>query len=143
MENLPSQEETSLGVLDYNAVRDAMEKQSKTKKRKNCSFTDEERFKIGEYTSVHGPAAAVKKFKKTHPHLKFGESMARSFRAKYEELLKKQTRDQTSKITLQKRGRPLMLGCLDEKVQSFLHVLKRKRGVVNAFVSVATAIALI
>ena len=30
MENLPSQEETSLGMLDYNGVRDAMEKQSKT-----------------------------------------------------------------------------------------------------------------
>ena len=32
MENLPSQEETSLGVVDYNAVRDAMEKQSTAKK---------------------------------------------------------------------------------------------------------------
>ena len=106
MEHFSSEEETSLGVLDYNAVRDAMEKQSKTKKQKNCSFIDEERFKIVEYTSVHGPAAVVKKFKKTHLHLKFGESTARSFRAKYEEPLKKQTRDQTSKITSQKRGRP-------------------------------------
>ena len=36
-----------------------------------------------------------------------------------------------------------MLGCLDEKVQSFLHVLKRKGGVVNTVVAVATAKALI
>ena len=35
-----------------------------------------------------------------------------------------------------------MLGCLDEKVQSFLHVLKRKGGVVNTVVAVATAKAL-
>ena len=32
MENVPSQEETSLGVLDYNAVCDTIEKQSQTKK---------------------------------------------------------------------------------------------------------------
>ena len=38
MENLPSQEETSLGVLDYNAVRDTMKKQSKPKKRKGGKF---------------------------------------------------------------------------------------------------------
>ena len=75
--------------------------------------------------------------------MKFGESTARSVRAKYEELLKKQTKDQTSKITLQKRGRPLMLGCLDEKAQSFLHVLRRKGGVVSAVVAVATARALV
>ena len=75
--------------------------------------------------------------------MKFEESTARSFRVKYEELLKKQTRGQTSKILLQKQGRPLMLGCLDEKVQSFLRVLKRKGGVVNAVVAVATAIAFI
>ena len=32
-----------------------------------------------------------------------------------------------------------MLGCLDEKFQSFLHVLRRKGGVVNTIVAVATA----
>ena len=36
-----------------------------------------------------------------------------------------------------------MLGYLDEKVQSFLHVLRRKGGVVNAAVVVATGKALI
>ena len=36
-----------------------------------------------------------------------------------------------------------MLGCLDEKVQSFLHVLRRKGGVVNTVVAIATVKALI
>ena len=36
-----------------------------------------------------------------------------------------------------------MLGCLDKKVQSFLHVLGRKGGVVNTAVAVATAKTLI
>ena len=71
----------------------------KRKSVKNCSFTDVEQFKIGEYTSEHGSTTTVKKFKKTHHYLEFGESTTRSFRAKYKELLKKQTRDKTSKIT--------------------------------------------
>ena len=69
--------------------------------------------------------------------------MAKGFRTKYEEPLKKQTRDQSSKITLQKRGRPLTLGCFDEKDQSFLHVRRRKGGVVNIVAAASTAKALI
>ena len=83
MENIPSQEETSLGVLDHDAVRSSVEALIKKKKRKNSTFSDEERYQIGQYTSVHGPTAAVKKkFKKTHPRLKFGQSTGRSFRTK-------------------------------------------------------------
>ena len=36
-----------------------------------------------------------------------------------------------------------MLGCLDEKSQSFLHVLRRKGGIVNTVVAVTTAKVLI
>ena len=143
MENFPSQDETSLGVLDYNAVRTSLQKETLKKKRKNSWFSDEERYQIGKYASIYGPTAAVKKFKKSHPHLKFGESTARSLRTKYEELLKKKKAENFSKISLRKRGRPLMLGTLDAKVQTFLHVLRRKGGVVNTVVAIATAKALI
>ena len=45
MENNPSQEETSLGVLDHDAVRSSLEALTKKKKkRKNSSFSDEERY---------------------------------------------------------------------------------------------------
>ena len=36
-----------------------------------------------------------------------------------------------------------MLGALDEKVKNFLHVLRRKEGVVNTVVAMATAKVLI
>ena len=32
------------------------------------------------YTADHGPMATAKKFKKSHPRLKFGESTAKSLR---------------------------------------------------------------
>ena len=48
-------------------------------KRSYTSFIDKERFLIGKYTSVYDPTKAVRKFKKTHPHLKFGETTARVF----------------------------------------------------------------
>ena len=40
------------------------------------------------------------------------------------------------------RGRPLMLGTLDEKVKNILTILRRKGGVVNTVVAIATAQAL-
>ena len=41
------------------------------------------------------------------------------------------------------RGRPLMLGSLDEKVKNFLMILRRKGGVVNSVVAIAVVQALI
>ena len=67
MENIPSQEETSLGVLDHDAVRSSLEALTKKKKRRNSTFSDEERYQIGQYASVHGLTAAVKSFKKPIP----------------------------------------------------------------------------
>ena len=91
--NFPLQDETSLGVLDYNAVRTSLQKETLKKKRKNSWFSDEERYQIGKYASIYGPTAIVKKFKKSHLHLKFAESTARSLRTKYEELLKSKSRE--------------------------------------------------
>ena len=143
MENFPNQDETSLGVLDCNAVLTSLEKETLKKKRKNSWFSDKQRYQIGKCASINGPAAAAKKFKKSHRLLKFGESTTRSVRTKYEELLKKKKAENFSKISLRKRGRPLMLGTLDAKVQTFLHVLRRKGGVVNTVVAIATAKAFI
>ena len=82
MENISSQEETSLGVLDHDVVHSSLEVLTQKKKRKNSTFSDEERHQIGQYASVHSPTATVKEFKKTQLHLKFGESIAKSFRTK-------------------------------------------------------------
>ena len=117
MENIPSQEDTSLAILDHDAVYSSLWALTKEKKLKNSTFSDEEPYQIGQYASVHGPTVAVKKFKKTHPHKKFRECTAKNqirsirthhFRTKYQKLLKK--KKQSSKILLQKRGRPLIVG---------------------------------
>ena len=47
------------------------------------------------------------------------------------------------KISTKKRGRPLMLGRLDEKIKTFLLALFKKRGVVNTVVAIPTATVLI
>ena len=129
--------------MDYTAVVTSISQTENKKKRKNIKFTDGERYLIGEYTAIHGPSATVKKFKKFHPHLTLGESTARSLRVKYHELLKKKKADHSSSIPSLKRGRPLMLGTLHEKVKNFIYVLRRKGAVVNTVVAVATAKALI
>ena len=48
-------------------------------------YSDEERYKIGKYTSERGPAAAVRKFKSKFP--KLNESTCWSIKKKYEEEL--------------------------------------------------------
>ena len=125
MENILSQKDTSLAILDHDAVYISLQALTKEKKWKNSTFSDEEPYQIGQYASVHGPTVAVKKsknsygdeFKKTHPHKKFRECTAKNqirsirmhhFRTKYQKLLKK--KKQSSKISLRKRGRPLILG---------------------------------
>ena len=111
------------------------------KKQNNCRFTDNERYLIAKYAAIYGPIATVKKFKRSHPHLKFGESTARSFREKSQDKIK--SSDISSVIKKKQVGRPLMLGAIDQKVQNFLAILRRKGGVVNTVVANATAQALI
>lgn len=96
-----------------------------------------------ENAFAHGPVATVKKFRKSHPHLNFGESTVRGLRAKYEELLKSETAGELASIPKLKRGSSFMLGELHEKVKNFLHVLRRKGGVVNTVETVAAAKAFI
>ena len=83
------------------------------------SFTDNERFLIGKYASVYGPTKAVQKFRKTHPHLKFGKNAARIFHAKYESVLKDLPESSTDVVQSKKKaGRPLLLGNeIDKKEQ--------------------------
>ena len=42
-----------------------------------------------------------------------------------------------------KRGRPLMLETVDEKICNFLQIVRRKGGVVNSVVAIATAKVLV
>ena len=111
------------------------------KKRENIKLSGKERYDIRKYSSIHGATATVRKFKKFHPYLKLGENTARSLKKKYQQLLK--SKSKKTELTKLKRGRPLMLGSIDEKVKNFLLILRRKGGVVNSVVAIAAAQALI
>ena len=114
-------------------------------KRSYNSFTDNERFLIGKYASVYGPTKAVRKFKKAHPRLKLGESTARAVRAKYESVLKDLPEPSTDVVLSKKKaGQPFLLGNeIDKNVQEYLHMLRKKGGIINTVVAIATAKALI
>ena len=85
----------------------------------------------------------MKKFKVEYPNLK--ESSVRVFRDKYNMKIKTkgQSLSPAKKIVSKKRGRPCMLGDLDEKIKSFLMAVRKKGGVVNTVVTNAAANALI
>ena len=74
--------------------------------------------------------------------MQFGESQARALRKKYLDQEKKEPNVDKETGTL-KRGRPLMLDTVNEKVCSFLQIVRRNRGVVNSVVAIATAKAII
>ena len=84
-ECIPTQEETSLGVVKYNSVTESLSKIS-TKRGRYKTYSDDDRYEIGLYAALHGPMSAVKKYKKKHPQL--GESTVRTFRDKYHKSLK-------------------------------------------------------
>ena len=58
-------------VVEYDSLKETLEKKSK---RVNTKLTEKERFFISKYTAINGPGVSVRKFRKFHPHLKFGES---------------------------------------------------------------------
>ena len=109
------------------------------------SFTDKERFLIGKYPSVYRPTKAIRKFKKTHSHLTFGECTVRTFHAKYEPVLKDLPEPSMDVVLSKKKaGRPLLLDDeIDKKVQEYLHTLRKKGGIVNSIVVITTSKALI
>ena len=128
-------------MIEYSEVVATLNEKKPSKKR--VQITKEKRFGMGKYTTVNGATNAVKRFKKTHPHLTFAESTTRKLRDRYNDNTK-QKRAVDNKIPRLKRGRSLVLGAvLDEKMRHFSLQLRKKGGVVNTVVAVATAKALI
>ena len=105
---------------------------------------------IGKYAAIHGTAAALRKFKKLFPHYRHTESTVRAMLEKYHRIVKFPSSSSSSSssspmknVTSLKRGRPLLFGSLDEKVQKCLVVLRSKGGVVNTIAAAAVAKAVI
>ena len=95
------------GVIKYSEEVAALNEKKCAKKQ--VQFTEEERFEIGKFSTVNGVANAVKRFRKTYPHLNFGESTARKLRDQYNEITK-QEKAITNKMSRLKHWRPVMLG---------------------------------
>ena len=110
-------EETGLGALEHAEVVQTVAKATNTSNRSSAytKYTAVQRNRIGKYASENSSTNAVRKFQKDFRNLK--ESTVREFRKKYQKMLKEKNENQSPKkaLELEKQGRPLMLGNVDEK----------------------------
>ena len=140
-EQLPTQEEVSLGQVEYQSVKSALSKKSVIKS-KYVQYSDQDRYKIARYASDHGSRSAARNFQTRYPNL--NESTVRGFLKKYKQKRAAERAGMekpTQTIAPNKRGRPILLGHIDEKVQTFLRALRKRGGVVNTTIAMATATA--
>ena len=140
----PTTKESGLGELDNKAATEATESAQKNVRESYVKYTPEERCAIGKYTSEMGTAAAVRKFRKERPNL--NESTVRTFSKKYKDELKlaaQEKRAPKRKMEIQKRGRPLLLGRVDEMVRGYISATRNRGGLVSRAIAIATAKALI
>ena len=100
----------------------------KKKKRKNNKFLDSECYFIIENDFAHGPAAAVKTFKKSHPHLSFGESTVRSLRAKQQDLSKEENDRAFIKYSITKTWKIFDVWWPERTIKKFPDCIEEKKG---------------
>lgn len=81
-----SRKDTGLGVVDFGVIHTSYEEASTSKRSKYMKWSEKDRYEIGKYASLNGPAATVRKFKQRFPAL--NESTTRTFRSKVEADLK-------------------------------------------------------
>ena len=130
------QKQSGLGMIDYLAVTEAVTsctKKSNKKKETYTHWSNKERFVIGKYAVENGHAATVRKFASKEKPL--NESTVRRFCKRYKEELKQSTkekREMKKELTLMPRGRPLMLGSLDQMVQKYIRAYRSRGGPVNS-----------
>ena len=118
-----SSEECNLGQIDLEAVQNEVKKATESKKKRGAYFvySPEERFNIAKYAIENGTSRAVHHFKRKYPLL--NESTVCTFKAKYEQEKKAariEKRQPLQKICSQPRGKPTMLGPIDEMVKAIL-----------------------
>ena len=140
---LPTTKNTGLSEHVVNEANKAVEKvlndteaPPAKKRRKYTTFNPEDRADIGRYAAENGNAATVRKYG-------VGESMVRLFKKKYlDELrarVKKQDSEPVTAIAMGRRGRPLLLGELDQKVQVYIKALRGAGGSVGTSIVIAAA----
>ena len=99
-----------------NVLEEERSRWASRRKQKYTHFIPEARATIAKYAVQCGNTAAVKHFAEEFPTL--GENTVCLFINQYQADLKKvASEEEITQLTKKKRGRPLTLGNLDEKVQ--------------------------
>ena len=109
-------------------------------------WSEEDRYEIGKYASINGPAATVRKFRQRFPALK--ESTARTFRSRVEADLKAaKSKGISPKKAISrygiKTGRPMLLPDLDSMVQRYILGASNRGAVITRAGAVSAAKALL
>ena len=113
--------ESGLGVMDYRAWSEAITSITSNRPKNYRKWPEKERYEIGKYGAIHGSRAAERKFHTKKKPL--SESNARRFSKLYKKEISKaqeNNRDVSRNLSVLPRGRPLLLGSLDQMVQGFL-----------------------
>jgi hypothetical protein len=109
---------------------------SKKKRKYTTTFSPEDRAEIGKFAVENGNAGAVRKYS-------VGESTVRLFKKKYLAALRdrvnKGDNEPVTAIQLERRGRPLLLGELDDKVRAYVRALRDAGGSVGSRIVIAAA----
>ena len=113
----------NFGQIDFKADQNEVETtiQSKKKRGTYVVYKPKERFGIGNYVVENGTSKAVSRYKSRFPSLK--ESIVRGFKLKYENeinIAAIQKRQPSEVICSQTRGRPGLLGPIDDMIQNYI-----------------------
>ena len=131
---------TELGIVDVRSIR---EKTADAKDRgTHVKWKDDDRFIIGDYARKNGNSAALRKFRSRFPGLK--ESTIRSFKARVVKEVKDASKEKRTVVqSLPKyslrTGRPLMLGEIDQMVQTYIKAVSSRGGLVTRTLANAAA----
>ena len=136
--------ESGLGVMDYRACSEASTNITSNRPKNYRKWSEKERYEIGKYAAIHGSRAAERKFHTKEKPL--SESNARRFSKLYKEEISKAQKnncDVNRNLSALPRGRPLLLGSLNQMVKRFLLSLRRTGGLVSSAVAISAAKAII
>ena len=136
--------ESGLGVTDYRACSEISTNITSNRTKNYRKWSQKERYEIGKDAAINGSRAAERKFHTKEKPL--SESNARRFSKLYKEEIskaQKNNRDVNRNLSVLPRGRPLLLGSLDQMVQRFLLSLRRTGGLASSAVAISAAKALI
>ena len=130
--------------MDYRTCSEASTNSTSNRPKNYRKWSEKERYEIGKYAAINGSRAAERKsHTKEKPP---SESNARRFsKLRKEEISKaqKNNSDVNRNLSVLPRGRPLLLGSLDQMVQRFLLSLQRTGWLVYSAVAISASKALI